>query len=169
MKDKEKQIFDRYGNYDFPTDIKQEGLNSATTQIEEMAKDFKSYLSSAWYNDKYVNSEVYSMVKHAYEDNYRKIPKDSVVLKIKELEDTCNKCHWVTGYKILKDHEEEVIKLCEQEVKQARKETASEILNDIHRYDGSLFGTCFHKGHYVSDVRDLVKDIAEEYGVEIKE
>ena len=56
-----------------------------------------------------------------------------------------------------------------EELNQARKETAEKILKDIYRYNGSLFGTCFHKGHYVSDVRDLVKDIAEEYKVEIKE
>ena len=36
---KEKQIFDKHGNYDFPTEIKQEGLNVATSKIEEMAKD----------------------------------------------------------------------------------------------------------------------------------
>ena len=54
-------------------------------------------------------------------------------------------------------------------IKAWQKETAEEILKDIYRYNGSLFGTCFHKGHYVSDVRDLVKDIAEEYEVEIKE
>ena len=39
MKDKENQIFDKYGNYDFPTEIKQDGLNNATSQIEEMAKE----------------------------------------------------------------------------------------------------------------------------------
>lgn len=49
-----------------------------------MAKDFKSYLPSAWYNDKYVNGEVYLMVKHAYEDNYRKLPEDSVVISREE-------------------------------------------------------------------------------------
>ena len=48
-------------------------------QVEEMAKDFKSYLPSAWYNDKCVNGEVYSMVKHAYEDNYRKLPENARV------------------------------------------------------------------------------------------
>lgn len=50
--------------------------------IEEMAKDFKSYLPSAWYNDKCVNGEVYSMVKHAYEDNYRKLPKETLEKKL---------------------------------------------------------------------------------------
>ena len=54
-------------------------------QIEEMAKDFKSYLPNAWYNDKCVNGEVYSMVKHAYEDNYRKIDDDCAVITKDEL------------------------------------------------------------------------------------
>lgn len=33
----QKEIFDKYGNYNFPTDIKQDSPNTATTQIEEMA------------------------------------------------------------------------------------------------------------------------------------
>ena len=36
MKDKEKQVFDEYGNYDFPTEIKQERLNNATSQSEKI-------------------------------------------------------------------------------------------------------------------------------------
>ena len=33
---KEKQVFDKFGNYDFPTEITQDGLNTATSQIGEM-------------------------------------------------------------------------------------------------------------------------------------
>ena len=36
MKDKENQVFDEYGNYDFPTEIKQERLNNATSQSEKI-------------------------------------------------------------------------------------------------------------------------------------
>lgn len=96
-------------------------------------------------------------------DRFTIVFEDSVVLKIKELEDTCNKCHWVTDYKILKYHEEEVIKLCEQELKQARKETAKEILS----YIGNFYDDC--------DQRFKLKDyqwhkrLCEKYGVEVEE
>lgn len=91
-----------------------------------------------------------------YEQGYRKLPKDSVVLKIKEIEDTCNKCHWVTDYKLLKYHEEAVIKLCEQEVKQARKETAKEIISFIESKDKI--------GGKYSIYTKLLQELKEKYG-----
>lgn len=52
--------------------------------------------------------------------------------QVAEFEETCKKCHWITDYNISKMHEKEVIALCEQEVKQARKEAAKEILLRYH-------------------------------------
>lgn len=116
-----------------------------------------------------------------YEQGYRKLPKDSVVLKIKEIEDTCNKCHWVTDYKLLKYHEEAVIKLCEQEVKQARKETAKEIfqrvINICRKEEDFQDGTVntqleplyFGIMNGCAFVRGEVKELAKQYGVEVEE
>ena len=36
MKDKENQVFGRYGNHDFPTEIKQERPNNTTSQNEKI-------------------------------------------------------------------------------------------------------------------------------------
>ena len=36
MKDKENQVFGRYGNHDFPTEIKQERPNNTTAQSEKI-------------------------------------------------------------------------------------------------------------------------------------
>ena len=84
MKDKEKQIFDKYGNYNFPTEIKQEGLNSATSQIEEMCIDLSKtiYMSSFGVDRKDCNY----IARQIIEQGYRKLPEDSVVLSREELE-----------------------------------------------------------------------------------
>lgn len=118
-------------------------------QIVEMAKDFKSYLPSAWYNDKCVNGEVYSMVKHAYEDNYRKIPEDSVVLSREEYE------------KLKTDNEVLGVELERTStlLVNAIKETAEKILDYFDKYAGTgkkLIG-------------NMISEQRKKYGVEIKE
>lgn len=123
-------------------------------QIEEMAKAICSACNDgvATCNRKPCSLAIEEATA-VFNLGYRKLPEDSVVLKIKEIEDTCNKCHWVTDYKILKYHEEEVIKLSEQEVKQARKETAKE-----------MYDLCC--GHGTTFIKKYLK---EKYGVGVEE
>ena len=70
----EKKIFDEYGNYHFPTEKKQEGLNT----IEEMAKDIGKTFTYAkkYYDDKYepFELEVYpdEIARELYQKGYRK-------------------------------------------------------------------------------------------------
>lgn len=99
-------------------------------QIEEIAK--RIHIATDLYYMECIKVATYLFEK----DNCRIVDKDSVVLKIEELEDTCNKCHWVTDYKILKYHEEEAIKLYEQEVEQVRKETAKEFAKKLRNKYG---------------------------------
>lgn len=128
-------------------------------QIEEMAKKMYTsvFCEPTCECCKHKKSCIrYRYAERLYNAGYRKLPEDSVVLKIKELEDTCNKCHWVTDYKILKYHEEEVIKLCEQEVKQARKEIAKEIISFIESKDKI--------GDKYSIYTKLLQELKEKYG-----
>lgn len=104
MKDKEKQIFDKYGNYDFPTDIKQEGLNNATSQIEgilteedmktldrktalmilqDLSKRMYSSLDLFGYPTLVIDRPKFEEVRKKYLDE---LPKDSVVLTREEYE-----------------------------------------------------------------------------------
>ena len=48
--------------------------------IEEMAKDLKECLPNNWYWQKSVDSDTYLVAKHFYNEGYRKIPEDGVVL-----------------------------------------------------------------------------------------
>lgn len=112
MKDKEKQIFDKYGNYDFPTDIKQEGLNSATTQIEEMAKMIDDRLIEArgWLGSMN-RGKGYWIAQKLVEHYQPKLPENSVVLTEEEAERFRGQTINIAKVKA-----------------QARKETAKEIL-----------------------------------------
>lgn len=87
----------------------------------------------------------------------------------KEFDETCEKCHWITDYNILKIHENEVIKLCEQEVKQARKETAREIIDNIkfliEERNGSDIEDLSVDGTILEEV---LVELAKQYGVEVE-
>ena len=137
--------------------------------IEEMAKDFKSYLPSAWYNDKCVNGEVYSMVKHAYEDNYRKLPKDSVMLSREEYNAL------LLEQKRLKEMVDRIS--CGYALE---KETAKKIFTKIFEdfnIDCGTFSINMSRKKYmnaqleqtVTALRKRFLQLAKQFGVEIKE
>ncbi len=179
MKDKERQIKIKRGELAELLNQEIEELQKAKT-IEEMAKDFKSYLPCAWYNDKCVNGEVYSMAKHAYEDNYRKLPENSiiinrsrtkgksdgiVVLLREELNDIENKCFDI-GF----DKGAEIGR------SNASKETAEKIIHDLD-VKISNYAMILDLPELPEKIRliptevmeHFSKTLKEQFGVEIKE
>lgn len=91
MKDKEKQIFDKYGNYDFPTNIKQECPNNATSQIEEI-KQIINERCEAELEQVHASSMGGKVIKTVdtkliAKDIYEYLTKDSVVLSMEEYND----------------------------------------------------------------------------------
>ena len=137
-------------------------------QIEEMAKVLENRIINKNWRAEKLAKELYEIA----------VPKDSIVLIRKEVESICDKCHWVNDYKILKIHEEEVIKLCEQEVRQASKETAEKILREL-KHSEFKFTIEINKSSQedVSKVLEEVRksvfgkinDFVKQFGVEIKE
>ena len=123
MTDKEKQIFDKYGNYNFPTDIKQSGQNIATTQIEEMAKVTESVKLYGIdnYGRKISHASILELAKYLVEQGYRKIPEGSVVLSMEEFDED-----YVTKQDL--DYWKYKAEILGNKLKQARNETAREIL-----------------------------------------
>ena len=85
MKNK-KQIFDKYGNYDFPTDLKQDGFNVATSQIGEMAQDIASNCPDLVENCCGSKACYVCIAEGLAKDNYRKLPENAVVLTREEWE-----------------------------------------------------------------------------------
>lgn len=82
---------------------------------------------------------------------------------------TCSGCHWEKDYKILKRHEEEVIKLCEQEVKQASKETAEKFAKELLSRKQLIDLGCGDGTYDFVDTDDVVEVAKDLFGVEIKE
>ena len=160
MKDKEKQIFDKYGNYNFPTEIKQKGLNIATTQIEEMAKDlcFSCGVRTISCTKSEPCKEARLDAKNIYNLGYRKIDKDRVVLSREEYESDLTG-QYDTGYEF------------------GSKETAEKILNKLLNCHGHISKE--HEGEYSYKLdkeakytfisKAFILKIIKEFGVEIKE
>lgn len=90
MKNNEKQIFDKYGNYNFPTEIKQDGLNTATTQIEEMAKVIETANENCIIYKDGSRPWKEHIARVLFNQGYRKLPEDSVVLTNDNAEDLAN-------------------------------------------------------------------------------
>lgn len=93
MKDKENQVFDGYGNHDFPTEIKQDRLNNVNSQSEKIV--YGSLITSTkCYNCIHfplcfaqkgaANLELASENGCCYYQS--KLPEDSVVLSREEYE-----------------------------------------------------------------------------------
>ena len=135
MKDKEKQIFDKYGNYDFPTDLKQESLNTATTQIEEMAKEIHYGYWGNCYNDScdvcpanfHNVCDDKLIAEKLYEKGYRKITNDLVVLNRDEYNNLIRPT--------LKSIEYAIAKFAEQEAKKKLIELAKVYGIDTEVYE----------------------------------
>lgn len=106
-------------------------------QIEEIAKD----ILSAYAVNKLYSQDV---AKSLYEQGYRKIEKDSVVIPNKITEET-------SAEDLIK-----IAKYNDKIRKQANKETAEKILNELY---------CTPK----EQVENKIKDLARFIGVEIKE
>lgn len=187
MKDKENQIFDKYGNYDFPTEMKQEGLNTATTQIEEMA-NCKKCIHNEMCIDK-ISCGVLTASKDGHlklkcKYYQPKLPKDSVVLSREEYKTLLNQNKGLTEEngqlrlenndletqyeKIYEQAEQNVLAniadggtschwCIEQHEKKARKETAEKILQFI--YDRVI------DKHFIKKAEEF----AQQFGVEIKD
>lgn len=96
MNDKQ-QIFDKYGNYNFPTEKKQDGINTATTQIEEMAKDIVyqdmfspcMFVNCPFQKDDELFCNDCKVAQYLHNKHYCKIPENAVVLTREEFEFMC--------------------------------------------------------------------------------
>ena len=168
MKDKEKQIICEYDNYYHAEEIKQtfkkheekqkltfeqecwliangEDLPKDNKQIKEMVKEI--FNTCAW---RFSNPNDYKEVfNDIAEDltklNYRKLPEDSVVLSKSELEEIKN---------IEKKYYKKVV------IPQARKETAEKFYE---------FAKAWFEYDEQNDYFEEVKELAKQFGVEIKE
>lgn len=88
-----------------------------------------------------------------HNDGYRKIPKNAVVLTKKEFEFMCVDTKAVR----------------EKEVKQARKETAEKILNELYVQFSADYLVGLRNEYKDWKYADLIKRYAKSVGVEIKE
>lgn len=125
--------------------------------IEEMAKDLKECLPSAWYWQKSVDSDTYCVAKHLYNAGFRKLLEDSVVLSKEEYEKRVP----FELYKVAKILYNEK---CE-ELKQASKETVEKIFDLVYDYGQDYFVEEKHMKE--NDFNQMLNQLKKE--VEIKE
>ena len=97
----------------------------------------------------------YRQAEALYNTGYRKIPKDSVVLSREEQE------------KILTATEKRIKEL-KRQILQARKETAEKILNELLDFVNGWFEGV-ENNDFCVELNRISKDLAKQYGVEIKE
>ena len=129
-------------------------------QIEEMAK----VIGNTWLVDLEGDTkdvcevldevDIKGIARELYEQSYRKIPKDSVVLSREEQE------------RILTATEKRIKEL-KRQILQARKETAEKILNELLDFVNGWFEGVENNDFGVEFNR-MSKDFAEKYGVKIK-
>ena len=174
MKDKENQVFDEYGNHDFPTEIKQERPNNTTSQSEKIV--YGSLITSTkCYNCIHfplcfaqkggANLELASENDCCYYQS--KLHKDSVVLsreeyeRLKRVENEKDRL-----YEIKLDLENQLIEKgwtdyegADEIEKRVSKETAEKIYTKIK--DGFLMNN--------NNCYALRLWIEQQFGVEIKE
>ena len=126
-------------------------MNDKEKQIEEMAKDLIGVTGMRAVNGaKYLYKEL----------NYRKLPEDSVVLTKEEWASLQGKA-WASIFK-----EAQILQL-EEELKQARKETAREI---AFAFESRLAYNENDDKFTKTEILNMVKDLLKDYvGVEIKE
>ena len=119
--------------------------NPQAHTAEECAKcDFKNGQCNA-----------YRHAEALYNAGYRKIPKDSVVLSREEQE------------RILTATEKRIKEL-KRQILQARKETAEKIFTELLKEKQLIDFGCGDGTYEYIDAEDL-KDLAKQFGVEIKE
>ena len=119
--------------------------NPQAHTAEECAKcDFKNGQCNA-----------YRHAEALYNAGYRKIPKDSVVLSREEQE------------RILTATEKRIKEL-KRQILQARKETAEKILNELLDFVNGWFEGV-ENNDFCVELNRISKDLAKQYGVEIKE
>lgn len=179
MTDKEKQIFDKYGNYNFPTDIKQSGQNIATTQIEEMAKVIESVKLYGIdnYGRKISHYSTLELAEELLKHYQPKIPEGSVVLSKEEYEELQKgvKTHNYTAMfnAVQEARITELEKRLCNIAYETRNETAREVLKivdsklDLYR-NGVIGGSLYDDG-YKSAVCEIKFKINELFNVEVKE
>ena len=97
----------------------------------------------------------YRHAEALYNAGYRKIPKDSVVLSREEQE------------RILTATEKRIKEL-KRQILQARKETAEKILNELLDFVNGWFEGV-ENNDFCVELNRISKDLAKQYGVEIKE
>lgn len=184
--DKQKQIFDEYGNYVFPTDIKQKGLNTVSScagknnhsvEANKMVEDIKCFLVCKKWGEYLIECDesvdcVDCIANGIYNAGYRKIPENAVVLtreeynrllgQYKNLEINYN-CVWedFRRYEI----ENEVLK---QNIVVLRKETAEKFAERLKaRFDKSReyysidTGTAWSNGCVGGLINDTIDEIAK--------
>ena len=97
----------------------------------------------------------YRHAEALYNAGYRKIPKDSVVLSREEQER-------------ISTATEKRIKELKRQILQARKETAEKILNELLDFVNGWFEGV-ENNDFCVELNRISKDLAKQYGVEIKE
>ena len=104
---------------------------------------------------KYGQCNSYRQAEALYNTGYRKSPKDSVVLSREEQE------------RILTATEKRIKEL-KRQILQARKETAEKILNELLDFVNGWFEGV-ENNDFCVELNRISKDLAKQYGVEIKE
>lgn len=159
-----KQIFDKYGNYNFPTDIKQKGLNVATSQIEEMAKVIRPVLENRT-DIGFVPDLDRPIAKELLKHYQPKLPANSVVLSREEYEKSFD----IKVYnKVLEENrllKKQNDRLLQQLIKE-RKATAERILDEIYEV---LWDEKVPIAIRFVNLDVEIREIATREGVEIKE
>lgn len=181
MKDKENQVFDGYGNHDFPTEIKQDRLNNANSQSEKIV--YGSLITSTkCYNCIHfplcfeqkgaANLELASENDCCYYQS--KLPKDSVVLSAEEYEMLVNQyknleikySNLCDNYRLCKDANETL----KQNIIITRKEAVEKFAKDLLSVWDILekWSEKYYEPH--SGITPAhIKEYAKQFGVEIKE
>ena len=147
--------------------------------IEEMAKE----ISKTWLVDLEGNTQdvcevldrvdIESIAKELYEQGYRKLPKDSVVLTREELQENyVSKTLYEQLQKVSLARKEQIDKLSKKLI-EARKETAEKFVKKVKKLlkkvDIIVDGDEGLVGYEESAVDKGLTELAKQFGVEIKE
>lgn len=142
--------------------------NTTNKQIAEMAKDI-GYELGKYYEEENLSFSLHTrdyLAKSLINLGYQKVDKDKQVVLSKERYDKLISLYdeiWGAYY----DGENNAKVYYENiKIPQARKETAREILNKILDF---IHYETFRKGFELKKVESKVKELAKQYGVEIKE
>lgn len=157
MTDKEKQIFDKYGNYNFPTDIKQSGQNIATTQIEEMAKVIESVKLYGIdnYGRKISHHSALELAEELLKHYQSKLPEGSVVMSEKEWQQIKNSLYY---------SKEELEKKLERARQETAREFAEKLENGIDNLDIILHEDNDEQYVSINQLLKFIDELAKQFG-----